>query len=165
MGEYEPITKGLRWRLEVAALGLPKHRADELLAECDNIDAIQRSLEKENERLRNASERGDDWIKLPLDADRVPTLEGDELWSDNGVWVKVKRLEHKNGKWAVFVENKMGISFYAIVEDMHHYRPDTWESIIADAIGCEPHEVAEDDDLMAFVARCKALCERTRKVE
>ena len=163
MGEYEPITKGLRQSLDDKApyddFGVWVNKG-ELLTHCDNIDAIHRSLEAENERLRNALTRGDDWIKLPLDADGVPIREGDELWSDNGVWVKVEWLEYKNGKWAVFVENKVGISFYAIVEDMHHYNPDTWESIIEDAID----SVDGGPTIAALVARCKALCERTREV-
>lgn len=46
-------------------------------------------------------------------------------------------------------------------ESLFH-TPDTWERIIADALGCEPYEVEGDDDLMALVVRCKALCERTK---
>lgn len=71
--DYEPITKGLREYIErhptmMNAVGL----ADL----CDNIDAIHRSLEQENERLRNALTRGDDWIKLPVDAD------GESRWTN-----------------------------------------------------------------------------------
>lgn len=56
--DYEPITKGLREYIErhptmMHAVGLTD--------QCDNIDAIHRSLEAENERLRDASERGNDY--------------------------------------------------------------------------------------------------------
>lgn len=73
MGEYEPITKGLREYIErhptmMHAVGLV-----DLL---DNIDAIHRSLELEYERLRDASERGDGWIKLPVDADGCVLANG-----------------------------------------------------------------------------------------
>jgi len=170
--DYEPITKELRELMShQAVVGTDTFKSrvtadhDAFDAACDNIDAIHRSLEQENERLRDASESGDGWIKLPVDADDVPVREGDELWSDNGIRVKVERLQFENGKWAVFVEDKAGVGFYAAFEIMHHYNPDTWESILADAMGCEPNEVAEDDDLMALVARCEALCERTREGE
>lgn len=164
MMDYEPITKGLRWRLEVAALGLPKHRADGLLAECDNIDAIHRSLEQENERLRDASERGDDCIKLPVDADGVPIHIGD--------WIVNPDISNQKQKVAAIAPD----SVYWWGEDgchwrrshhVRHYRPDTWERIIEDAInthgnGFNPCWTDERDKL---VARCKALCERTGEGE
>lgn len=154
---YTPITQGLREDLKVAQLWLPKRMVENLLVDCDNIDAIHRTLEQENERLRDASECGDDCIKLPVDADKVVIREGDELWSDTGIWVKVKWLEYKNGKWAVFVENKIGICFYAIFEDMHHYRPDTWERIIEDATELGFTDPDNEHLRDKLVARCKTL--------
>lgn len=227
--EREPITKELRELMSYQALvGTDTFKSrvaadpDAFDATCDNIDAIHRSLEEENEslrereqtlitllhndcdidvswdglrkfwnigltehgclmrdrackaeveneRLRNESERCDDWIKLPADADGVPIHVGDELWSDNGIWVKVERLKFENGKWAVFVEDKTGIGFYAAFEIIHHHRPDTWESIIEDAFYAgesgELDNGSYEQTLAALVARCKALCESTREGE
>lgn len=52
MSDSTPITQGLRGLMMVATLGLSKRVADGLLAECDNIDALHKALERENEELR-----------------------------------------------------------------------------------------------------------------
>ena len=72
MAEYVPITKELRDYLNSMTpyeAFSPWVDNDTVLAMLDNIDAIHRSLEAENERLHDASKQGDDW---PLDADGVP---------------------------------------------------------------------------------------------
>ena len=93
--DYEPITKGLRERL--ARLPIIDKTEGKLTDLCDNIDAIHRSLERENkemfdfcDRLMAASEYrkdvtlyGVDYIPVPLDKDGVPIHIGDTLeWSD-----------------------------------------------------------------------------------
>lgn len=132
-------------------------------SESSALEAENVKLRQENERIRKTQ---DGWIKLPVDADGVAIHENDELWSDSGIWVRVKRFEYENGQWDVFVENKVGTGFYAISEEMHHYCPDTWESIIKDA---REYRLNIDGSYLwknksnELVARCKALCEHTRE--
>ena len=163
MMDYEPITKGLRGRLEVAVMGLSKHMTDGLLAECDNIDAIHRSLEQENERLRDASERGDDWIKLPLDADGVPIHIGDRMENNE----RVARIVLTDGSWepSVYLEKLPNVLHEYFCNEISHYHPDTWESIIEDAIGLGGDGCYSNIDTDRLIVRCKALCERTREGE
>ena len=164
--DYEPITNELRDYAGVAWEPWAAAR-EHLLQMCDNIDAIHRSLESENECLRDASERGDDWIKLPVDADGVPIHIGDTLeWSD-GTTFEVIGIG--DGTLYYLDSDKDGhISIaWTSTELKRHYRPDTWESIIEDAInthgnGFNPSWTETRD---ALVARCKALCERTREGE
>lgn len=49
--EYAPITQELREYLKKAWLWLPKGRVEEMLAECDNIDALHKALEEQNAKL------------------------------------------------------------------------------------------------------------------
>jgi len=95
------------------------------------------------------------WAKLPVDADGVLICVGDELWSDDGMRFKVKELHFDNGKWAVYAKDKTGIGFYVAFEIMHHVKPDTWESIISDAMRAGRADVAVD--VMPLIKRCKAL--------
>lgn len=155
--EYAPITQELREYIErhptmMNAVGLV-----DLL---DNIDAIHRSLEDENERLRSASERGDDW---PLDADGVPIYIGDMLAEGGANPEKVESLMLDCDGWNV----SFGLGWCVVkYHKWHHVKPDTWENIIEDALGSRwaaPDELSQD--FIALVARCKALCENTREVE
>lgn len=166
MGEYVPITKGLREYIErhptmMNAVGLV-----DLL---DNIDAIHASLERENERLRNALTRGDDWIKLPVDADGVPIRANDELfWEQDGTSagrVTAIGVGERAG-WVWLLHDGSNVSIGRQVNKVCHRKPDTFERIIEDAIdthgnGFNPSWTDERDKL---VARCKVLCERTREV-
>lgn len=86
MSEYKPITQGLRGRLKVAALGLATPMVDGLMADCDNIDAIHKALERECaemrpfvESLEEAAEKreavtlwGVDYIAGPVDKYGTP---------------------------------------------------------------------------------------------
>lgn len=118
---------------------------------CDNIDSIHASLEQENERLRNASERGNDW---PLDADGVAWNICDR--DENGH--KVTSLKLTKSGWFYFAN-----SMPHVAGEHRHYRPDTWESIISDAMRAGRADVTVD--VMPLIKRCKALCERTRDGE
>lgn len=158
MMDYEPITKGLRERLEVAVLGLAKPLADEVLAEFDNIDAIHRSLEAENERMRKAQ---DDWIKLPVDADGVPIRVGDMLAEGEASPERVQALMFYRDGWSV----NFGLGWCVVkYHKWHHVKPDTWESIIKDATKLGFTDPDNEHIAHKLVARCKALCERTREV-
>ena len=172
MAEYVPITKELRdyTTLLHGEGSAAKARLDEM---CDSIDAIHRSLEQENERLRDASKRGDDWIKLPVDADGVPIRAGDELfWKEDGTSagrVTAIGVGERAG-WIWLLHDGSNVSIGRQVNKVCHAKPDTWERIIEDAIrgdggnyGCL--EERFNATVPALVARCKALCERTREVD
>lgn len=154
--EYVPITKELRDYAGVA--WEPWSAARERLFQiCDNIDAIHRSLEQENERLRDSSERGDDWIKLPVDADGVTICVGDMLAEGEASPDSVKCLMLDCDGWSVnFGLGWCGMKYH----EWHHAKPDTWERIIEDAreyslnIGGSYLWKNKSDEL---IARCKAL--------
>ncbi|MGX8696320.1 MAG: hypothetical protein ACSW8D_08050 [Prevotella sp.] len=162
--DYEPITKELRERM--VRLLMSDQTKGELTDLCDNIDAIHRSLEQENERLRDASKRGDDWIKLPVDADGVPIHIGDRMENNE----RVARIVLTDDSWepSVYLEKLPNVLHECFCNEISHYHPDTWESIIEDAreyrlnIGGSYLWKNKSDEL---VSRCKALCERTREVE
>ena len=162
MAEYVPITKELRDYLNSMTpyeAFSPWVDNDTVLAMLDSIDAIHRSLEQENERLRDASKRGDDWIKLPVDADGEPIHIGD--------WIVNPDISNQKQKVAAIAPD----SVYWWGETgchwrrshlVRHYHPDTWERIIEDAIrgdggnyGCL--EERFNATVPALVARCKAL--------
>ena len=160
--DYAPITQELREYIErhptmMHAVGLTDL--------CDNIDAIHRSLEQENERLRDASERGDDWIKLPVDADGVPIHIGDTLeWSDGTTFEVIGigdgTLYYLNGD----ADGHISIEWTS-TRQKRHVKPDTWESIIEDATKLGFTDPDNEHLRDKLVARCKALCERTREGE
>lgn len=159
--DYEPITKGLREYIERHPTMMHAVGLTDLL---DNIDAIHRSLEQENERLRDESEHTDDWIKLPVDADGVPICVGDMLAEGEASPERVEALMFYCDGWSV----NFGLGWCVVkYHKWHHVKPDTWERIIEDAIdthgnGFNPCWTDERDKL---VARRKALCERTREGE
>lgn len=166
MMDYEPITKGLREQMAHTTMaGRPMVETGRVVFDsyCDNIDAIHRSLEQENERLRDASERGDDWIKLPVDADGVPIHIGDTLeWSD-GTTFEVIGI----GDGALYyldadADGHISIE-WASTEQKRHAKPDTWENIISDAVKLGFTDPDNEHLADKLVARCEALCERTRE--
>lgn len=159
MAEYVPITKELRDYLNSMTpyeAFSPWVDNDTVLAMLDNIDAIHRSLEAENERLHDASKQGDDW---PLDADGVPICVGDMLAEGEASPERVKALLFDRDGWSVnFGLGWCGMKYHK----WHHAKPDTWERIIEDAIrgdggnyGCL--EERFNATVPALVARCKAL--------
>lgn len=167
--DYEPITKELRELMSYqAVVGTDTFKSrvaadpDAFDAACDNIDAVHRSLEQENERLRDASKRGDDWIKLPVDADGVPIRANDELfWEQDGTSagrVTAIGVGERAG-WVWLLHDGSNVSIGRQVNKVCHRKPDTFERIIEDAIdthgnGFNPSWTDERDKL---IARCKAL--------
>lgn len=142
---------------------------------CDAIDSIHAQLEREYEDLRmkfvNANrhaqhvERENESLKAELDR-----VLGEQ--EDRNGWLKdADGVPINIGDVMVYIDgNTCPLPVVALVPpavfltdegpryaDMCRHQPDTWERILADALGCEPHEVEGDDDLMAIVARCKAL--------
>jgi len=178
MGEYEPITKGLREYIERHPTMMHVVGLTDLL---DNIDAIHRYLEAENkemfdfcDRLKAASEYredvtlyGVDYIPVPLDKDGVPIHIGDTLeWSDGTTFEVIGIGDGTLYYLDADAEGHISIEWTS-TEQKRHAKPDTWESIIEDAIdthgnGFNPCWTDERDKL---VARCKALCERTMEGE
>lgn len=159
MSDYKPITGELRKYATVSWDPWPDAR-DRLYQMCDRIDAIHAQLERENAALRAA--RGDDWIKLPVDADGLPIHVGDMLAGEKaGGFGLCEPFEVGCilfGRDIVRVNDVHGLE--RCVEFAHHHRPDTWERIIMDvrnADGCG--SVGEFMELRGpgFVARCKAL--------
>jgi hypothetical protein len=131
-------------------------------------DALIDALKRENEHLRDDNaklrhmldECGKEWIRLPVDADGVPIHAGEELfWKEDGTSagrVTAIGVGDRAG-WVWLLRDGNNVSIGRRANKLCHIKFDTWESIIADALGCDTHEVAEDDDLMALVERCKAL--------
>lgn len=132
---------------------------------CDAIDAIHAGLERENAELRAA--RGDDWIKLPVDADGLPIHVGDMLAGEKaGGFGLCEPFEVGCilfGRDIVRVNDVHGLE--RRVEFAHHQRPDTWERIIEDARTCTGSTgsytsvptMRWTNEMDALVARCKAL--------
>lgn len=122
----------------------------------DRIDSEHRAaLEK---LAAAADEDRDGWVELPRDADGEHIHIGDVMvYADgNTCPLPVVALVPP----AVFLTDEG--PRYA---DMCRHQPDTWESIIEDALGSrwsEPDKLSSE--FIALVARCKALCERTKEV-
>ena len=159
MSDYTPITGELRKYATVSWDPWPDAR-DRLYQMCDRIDAIHAQLERENAALRAA--RGDDWIKLPVDADGLPIHVGDMLAGEKaGGFGLCEPFEVGCilfGRDIVRVNDVHGLE--RCVEFAHHHRPDTWERIIEDAIDAVDDSWADDEHdklVETLVARCKAL--------
>lgn len=160
MSDHKPITGELRKYATVSWDPWPDAR-DRLYQMCDRIDAIHAGLERENAELRAA--RGDDWIKLPVDADGLPIHVGDMLAGEKaGGFGLCEPFEVGCilfGRDIIQVNDVHGLT--RCVEFAHHYVPDTWERIISDAIhASESDELGEgsyEQAMNALVARCKKL--------
>ena len=115
-----------------------------------------------NVRMHKAQ---DDWIKLPVDADGEPIHIGD--------WIVNPDIPNQKQKVAAVTPE----SVYWWSEDgchwryshlVCHYHPDTWERIIEDARKYRLNingSYLWKNKFDELVARCKALCERTREGE
>jgi hypothetical protein len=189
MSEYTPITGELREYATVAWDPWPEAR-DRLCQMCDAIDAIHAQLERENASLKAELDRvlgeqedrrgciyydperhycschdidTDALVELPKDADGVPIHVGDVMvYADgNTCPLPVVALVPP----AVFLTDDG--PRYA---NMCRHAPDTWERIIDDAealarewFNTDMSENEHAEGLDALVARCKALCERTKE--
>ena len=187
MSEYTPITGELREYATVAWDPWPEARG-RLYQMCDAIDAVHANLERENAALKaeldrvlgeQEDRRGciyydperhycschdidiDGWIELPRDEYGKHIRIGDVMeWPTTCETFEVVGI----GDGVLFyVEDGNEKADWTGASTKRHHAPDTWERILADALGCDPYEVEGDDDLMAIVARCKALCERTKE--
>ena len=153
MSDYKPITGELRKYATVSWDPWPDAR-DRLYQMCDRIDAVHAGLERENAELRAA--RGDDWIKLPVDADGLPIRVADVMGHRD--FPNAKYTVVGIGEDSFFTRDASGWLYKHTASLYLHYRPDTWERIIEDALGSRwsaPNELSSD--FTALVARCKKL--------
>ena len=131
---------------------------------CDAIDAVHRGLERENaalkaelDRVLGEQDERDGWVQLPKDADGAPINIGDVMVYADGNTCPLPVVAIVPP--AVFLTDEG--PRYA---DMCRHQPDTWERIIEDALSAKWSSRGERSaDFDALVARCKALCERTRE--
>lgn len=97
------------------------------------------------------------WIKLPTDAEGVLIRVGDWLAESEENPQKVKMLMLDCDGWSVNFGDGWCL---ARLHKWHHVKPDTFESIIEDAMRAGRADVAVN--VMPLIKRCKALCERTK---
>ena len=165
-------TDELRERAEKYAEFGAKRTARNLTAIADRIDAAHEEALRA-EYTRGKSDGFDDWcvqhedvmaehgwIKLPTDADGVLIRVGDWLAEGEANPQKVKMLMLDCDGWSVNFGDGWCL---ARLHKWHHVKPDTFESIIEDAMRAGRADVAVN--VMPLIKRCKALCERTREEE
>ena len=176
MSEYKPITGELRdWFEHAYSYDVGetpwfgwKSTIEQML---DAIDSIHAALEAENERLRG---EWDFWesthVELPKDGEALskqlaewiesrglvtgPLDANGELWHrgdmSDSQWGEIESIAFDGYHWQVCGHDTSAPWIPA--DSISHYRPDTWERIIEDAMGRY-----SDADADALVARCKAL--------
>lgn len=166
MSDYKPITDELRdagWRIGDGTTDVQKFDGGTFDNLCDAIDAVHAQLERENAALKAELDRvlGEDeraTMPLPKDMDGKPIRIGDVMeWYDgetfdvvgigDGVLFYVKD-GHEQADWT-----------YASTK--RHHQPDTWESIIYDAMQAGRTDASVD--VTPLIERCKALCESTKE--
>lgn len=96
-----------------------------------------------------------DYVQLPKDADGKPIHLQDRVRWDNGTF-DVHELKLDADGWTTWDE----LHGYTVRADQcHHAKPDSWESIIVDALHWEGSDVpfAECHMTYELVERCKRL--------
>lgn len=148
---------------------------DELRMKFVNVNRYAEHVERENEALkaeldRVLGEQEGATMPLPLDMDGKPIHFGDVMQRCNDPELREVEGFYGGG----FLAWLNGRFVPCAAKLYRHHVPDTWERIIEDAIGegmarqrnndsgnfCERANPMNNGDL---VARCKALCERTRE--
>jgi hypothetical protein len=177
MSEYTPITGELRERIEQAEHIVPLSGDSKytqvrinlawLTEKLDAIDSVHAQLERENESLKaeldrvlGEQENRDGWVELPRDADGVPIRVGDtvECVDDTLAPRNVTSINLAGDGWWVYIN---GLGRWP--DKYRHVTPDTWESIIYDAMQAGRTDITVD--VTPLIQRCKALCERTKEDE
>ncbi len=160
--------------------------------ECPRLTAIADRIDEKHKKAMDDSYRDgyqegkrdgdDDWYEehesyleehgwyQALDADKQPIKFGDEVeWRHpcgscellHGIVTGIKTDKIGDEVFHEITVNVDGFTVRLMANQLRHYhKPDTWERIIEDAKG---HYSDADTD--ALVARCKALCERTKEVD
>ena len=172
MSEYKPITGELRNSMTCDITTAPNGVSTASIGIgafcdlCDAIDSVHAALEAECERLRDR----DGWVELPKDGEALskqlaewiesrglvtgPLDANGELWHrgdmSDSQWGEIESIAFDGYHWQVCGHDTSAPWIPA--DSISHYRPDTWERIIEDAMGRY-----SDADADALVARCKAL--------
>ena len=158
------ITDELREFMERAdgyELWCPHHKV-ELTRIADRID-------EEYERARNAAyetgfsdgedaDEHDGWMKLPVDADGVPIRVGDVMEERSGHTFEVASLMVFGGSdnWLVLSDAR-NFSSFREPHDLRHVQPDSWESIIQDAVKLGYADYPTTSYEAELVERCRRL--------
>lgn len=96
----------------------------------------------------------EDYIELPKDADGMPIRIGDKMLLFNGRTAKVYAI----GVGLFMVWNPDDRHFDAYLANaLHHAQPDSWERIIADAVGNGFTDPDNTEYQRKLVERCKRL--------
>lgn len=147
------------------------YRGDlERIADCIDVEHKRAVMSAMNDALYHANDESMaelGWVRLPKDEDGVSIRVGDMLAGQKAGGgycepFKVVRIDFNGYDWIVYASAHAG----HIPDKCRHYQPDTWERIIEDAIDAVDDVWADDrhDALVAsLVARCKALCARTKE--
>ena len=149
------ITDELREFID--SLACHKDTRDMMRRIADRIDKEHAEAVADALQLRGEPDR---WVELPVDADGVPIHVGDELTNGEDLPAKVRGMMLDEDGWAVSSAS-FGVGRRVDPSTLRHVQPDSWESIIKDAIaeGYErmdvftPCEVGNDE----LVERCRRL--------
>ena len=143
------------------------YRGDlERIADCIDVEYKRAVMSAMNDALyhandENMAELG--WVRLPKDADGKPVHIDDVMeWPMTGETFEVVGI----GDGVLFyVEDGHELADWTGSSTKRHYAPDTWERIIEDACKRAVDGYPDETGHIAMtdlVARCKALCERTK---
>lgn len=188
MSEYKPITGQLRNAYSQKDVYTTVFRTDEFERLCDVIDIIHAPLERENDELSakliDANRKS---VRLErevaeLDAGLRRVIDGQEglteLYKDvDGEYIRVgDTMMWSDGTTFEVVGIGDGTLYYVetdaegntsiewtSVEQKRHYHPDTWERIIEEVLQRGHDDYPLNVDIEPYVARCRALCERTKE--
>ena len=107
-----------------------------------------------------------EWVRLPKDADGAYVHIGDVM-----EWVRYKDDDPTivrtvsgigNGVFFAWSDEQGRYAQYEAHAYRHH-QPDTWERIIEEVLQRGHDDYPLNVDIEPYVARCKALCERTKE--
>ena len=134
-----------------------KLAADPLLGIASQKQHVERLTEIADRIDAELAER---YIAMPLDADGVPIRVGDivEYVDDTLAPRNVASINLACDGWWVYIN---GVGRRS--DKYRHVTPDTWERIIEEVLQRGHDDYPLNVDIEPYVARCKALCERTKE--
>lgn len=157
-GAATGITDKLRlWAArELASWKMARERYDEIIAIADRIDAEYAAYRAAVDGMLK------EYVKLPVDADGVPIHVGDVMeWPDGSTFDVVGI----SANTLFYVEHDFDNSaHWTVANNKFHAQPDSWESIITDALkfagnGGIPVGAKFADYAEEFVDRCRRFAE------
>ena len=156
--EVERIETGITDKLrlwaarELASWKMARERYDDLIAIADRIDVEYAAYRAAVSAIPK------EYVKLPVDADGVPIHVGDVMTNGEDLPSAVCCMLLRDGGWTV--ESRALYGFGIRPSTLRHVQPDSWESIIADALFGAERDGAPDtysDCLAELVERCRRL--------